>query len=150
VFHREGSDAAEAFVRHQLLRVLQGKAAGVIRRLRALSRQRCLSAVKKKTIRTICTYMRKNLHRMRYDEYLAAGYPIASGAIEGACRHLIKDRMERAGMHWTIAGAQAMLNVRSVYISGCWDEYQAYRIERQLQNLYPYRELVEEFYQMAA
>lgn len=150
VFHREGSAEAEAFVRKQLLRVLQGKAMGVIRRLRALSRQQRLTAAKKKTIRTVCSYMRKNLHRMRYDEYLAAGYPIASGAIEGACRHLVKDRMERAGMHWTIVGAQAMLNVRSVYISGCWDEYQAYRIERQLCDLYPYRELVEKFYQLAA
>jgi hypothetical protein len=149
VFHREGSKEAEAFVRKRLLRVLQGKAAGVLRRLRALSRQRPLTAAKKKTIRTICTYLRKNLHRMRYDEYLAAGYPIASGAIEGACRHLVKDRMERAGMHWTVAGAQAMLNVRSVYISDCWDEYQAYRIERQLDDLYPHQALVEKFYQLA-
>jgi hypothetical protein len=78
------------------------------------------------------------------DEYLATGYPIASGAIEGACRHLVKDRMERGGMHWTVGGAQAMLNVRSVYISGCWDEYQAYRTERQLHDLYPYRELVKD------
>ena len=104
----------------------QGKAAGVIRRCRALSRAQQLSAAKKKTLGKVCAYLRKNLQRMRYDEYLAAGYPIASGAIEGACRHLIKDRLERAGMHWTVAGAQAMLNVRSVYISDCWDEYQSF------------------------
>jgi hypothetical protein len=150
VFHPEKSDAAEQFVRHYLLRVLQGKTAGVVRRFRALGRAQELSAAKKKTLRNVCAYLRKNRQRMRYDEYLAAGYPIASGAIEGACRHLVKDRMERAGMHWTVAGAQAMLNVRSVYCSDAWDEYQAYRIEREKIDLYPYRELVAGPYGMAA
>ena len=150
VFHKEKSDVAEQWVRHQVLRVLQGKAAGVLRRFRELGRAAKLSAAKKKTLGTVCAYLRKNLHRMRYDEYLAAGYPIASGAIEGACRHLVKDRMERAGMHWTVPGAQAMLNVRSVYCSDGWDEYQAYRIEREQKDLYPYRELVEKVYCLAA
>jgi hypothetical protein len=62
---------------------------------------------------------------VRYDQYLAAGYPIASGAVEGACRHLVKVRMERAGIHWTVERARAMLDVRSVYISGLWEDYQA-------------------------
>jgi hypothetical protein len=142
VFHREKSDAAEQFVRHHLLRVLQGKTVSVLRRFREMGRAQKLSAAKQKTLRKVCAYLRKNRHRMRYDEYLAAGYPIASGAIEGACRHLVKDRMERAGMHWTIPGAQAMLNVRSVYCSDAWDEYQEYRVELEQQNLYPHRELV--------
>lgn len=150
VFHKEKSDEAEQFVRRHLLRVLQGKTVGVLRRLRALGRAQELTAAKKKTLRTVCAYLRKNRHRLRYDEYLAAGYPIASGAIEGACRHLVKDRMERAGMHWTVPGAQAMLNVRSVYCSDAWDEYQAYRIERELKDLYPHRELVAKPYNMAA
>jgi len=150
VFHAEKSDAAEQLVRRYLLRVLQGKAAGVVRRLRQLGRAQKLSAAKQKTLRTVCAYLWKNRQRMRYDEYLAAGYPIASGAIEGACRHLVKDRMERAGMHWTVPGAQAMLNVRSVYCSDAWDEYQAYRIEREQEKLYPYRELVEKIYSLAA
>jgi len=49
---------------------------------------------------------------MRYDEYLRRGYPIASGVIEGACRHLVKDRMERSGMRWTLEGARSMLHAR--------------------------------------
>ena len=52
---------------------------------------------------------------MHYDRYLAAGYPIASGVVEGACRHVVKDRLERAGMHWTIDGARAMLNILAFY-----------------------------------
>ncbi len=64
---------------------------------------------------------------MRYNEYLAKGYPIATGVIEGACRHLVKDRMERTGMRWTQANAQAMLDVRALYQSSYWDELQAGR-----------------------
>ena len=140
VFHAEKSAAAEAFVRERLLRVLRGQVASGVQGLRVMGGRRRLSAAKRKTLREVCNYLEKNQGRMRYDEYLAAGYPIASGVIEGACRHLVKDRMERAGMHWTIAGAQAMLEVRSIYVSGQWEEYQAYRIEQETQRLYPYRE----------
>lgn len=149
-FHREGSKAAEVFVRERLLRVLQGKAAGVIRGLREMATKHRLTGAKKKTLRTVCNYLERNLERMHYDEYLREGYPIASGAVEGACRHLVKDRMERAGMHWTIAGAQAMLDVRSIYVSGLWEEYQDYRMERETERLYPHRSLVEGTFTMAA
>jgi hypothetical protein len=142
VFHREGSQEAEDFVRDRVLRVLHGKAAGVVRGLREMATKHGLAGAKKKTITTVCGYLEANLERMRYDEYLRAGYPIASGAVEGACRHLVKDRMERAGMHWTASGAQAMLDVRSIYISGLWDEYQQYRIQGETERLYPHRELV--------
>src|SRR5262249_15645020 len=94
-------------------------------------------------------YLEKNQSRMRYDEYLAAGYPIASGVIDGACRHLVKDRVERAGMHWMVPGAQAILEVRSVNVSGRWNEYQAYRIDQETERPYPYRELVGPQYAMA-
>ena len=63
---------------------------------------------------TVCNYFENNASRMRYDEYLAADYPIATGVIEGACRHVIKDRMEQGGMRWTLAGAEAMLKLRGV------------------------------------
>ena len=63
--------------------------------------------------------------------------------IEGACRHLVKDRMERAGMHWTRGGAQAMLDLRSLHVNGDWDAYQQYRIGCETKKLYPWRELVE-------
>jgi hypothetical protein len=150
VFHREGSQEAEDFVRERVLRVLEGKAAGVVRGLREMATKRGLHGGKKKAISSVCAYLEANLERMHYDEYLRAGYPIASGAVEGACRHLVKDRMERAGMHWTIPGAQAMLDVRSIYVSELWEEYQKYRIERETQNLYPHRILVEQPFAMAA
>lgn len=150
VFFGENGKEVEPFVRERVLRVLQGQAKGVVRGLREMATKRQLTGSKKKTIREICGYLEKNLARMRYDQYLAAGYPIASGAVEGACRHLVKDRMERAGMHWTAAGAQAMLDLRSLFISNQWEEYQAYRIERETQRLYPYRQAAEPAYGMAS
>lgn len=143
VLHGEGSDAAEQFVRDRLLRVLRGEAAWVVRGLRQMGTKHGLTGTKKKTLTVVCRYLEQNLERMRYGEYLAKGYPIASGVIEGACRHLVKDRMERAGMHWTAAGAQAMLDVRSVFVNGAWDKYQVYRIHRENQRLYPHRELLQ-------
>ena len=150
VFHKEKTQAAEDFVRARILRVLQGKAAGVIRGLREMATKHGLVGAKKKTMAAVCGYLEANLHRMQYDEYLQAGYPIASGVVEGACRHLVKDRMERAGMHWTVAGAQAMLDVRSIHVSGLWEAYQEYRIEQEVERLYPDRSLVSQNYPMAA
>jgi hypothetical protein len=151
VFHAEGSIEAEQFVRERVLKVLQGKAALVIRGLREMGTKRGLTGNKKKTLHEHCSYLENNLERMRYDEYLAKGYPIASGVIEGACRHLVKDRMERAGMHWTRPGAQAMLEVRSIYVNGDWEEYQAYRIKGETRQQYPYRALVQgDKYSLAA
>jgi hypothetical protein len=143
LFRAEKSPEAEAFARERILRVLEGKAGGVIRGLREMGTKRGLKGSKKQALGKICAYLSANRGRMRYDEYLAKGYPIASGVIEGACRHLVKDRMERAGMHWTAAGAQAMLDVRSTYVNGDWEEYQAYRIARETNRMYPHRQLVE-------
>jgi hypothetical protein len=137
-----GSAEVVPFVRRRVTQVLEGRVAAVIRGLRRQAAERGLRGAKQRALGRICGYLHKNRGRMRYDEYLAMGYPIASGVIEGACRHLIKDRMERAGMHWTMAGAQAMLDLRSVHIGGHWEAYQSYRIEQETQRLYPNRELV--------
>jgi hypothetical protein len=129
-------------VRNWLTAVLEGKIAKVITTLRRQSKKRELTGAKKKAMGVITNYLHKNRQRMRYDEYLRAGYPIASGIIEGACRHLIKDRMERAGMHWTKEGAQAMLDVRSIWIGENWSTFQQQRIEHETNRLYPHRQLV--------
>ncbi|MGB4947658.1 MAG: ISKra4 family transposase, partial [Candidatus Competibacter denitrificans] len=68
--------------------------------------------------------------------YLAAGYPIASGVIEGACRHVVKDRMERAGMHWTLPGAQALLNLRCVALNNEWEPFMNHHIQSETVRLY--------------
>ncbi len=73
---------------------------------------------------------------MRYDEYLSAGYPIGSGVAEGACRHLVKDRLEGAGMRWSLAGAYAMLHLRALYLNGDWDPFVEHRIAQEQTALY--------------
>lgn len=152
LLYGEKSKEVLPFVRQRVTQVLEGKVESVIRTMRRYAQERGLPNAKKKALGRICGYLSKNRHRMRYDEYLRRGYPIASGVIEGACRHLIKDRMERAGMHWTLPGAQAMLDLRSVWVSGYWQEFQQQRIEREAERLYPHRKLVagEAFFAMAA
>lgn len=138
LFHAEGSDAASQFVRQRLKRVLDGAAAGVVRGLRQMGTKRGLAGGKRARLRRACEYLEGNLRRMRYDEYIKAGYPIATGVIEGACRHVIKDRMERAGMRWKVPGAQAMLQLRAIHVNGDWDAFQAYRIQQETARLYPH------------
>ena len=134
--HRERQ---EAFYHDRLDRILRGEAQAVITALKAAATRRRIRGKKRKTLETVCGYFERNLDRMRYDEYLSKGYPIASGAIEGACRHLVKDRLERTGMRWVREGAQSMLNLRSLWINGEWDDYQQHYVKAQLANLYPNR-----------
>lgn len=143
LFHEEGSEEATAFVRERLGRVLQGKARQVVGGLRQMGTKRGLPGAKAKRLGVLCRYLAKNAGRMRYDVCLRKGYPIASGVIEGACRHYVKDRLERAGMHWTKDGAQAMLDVRSEYLNGDWEAFQQYRIDKETQRLYPQRPLLD-------
>jgi hypothetical protein len=140
------------FVRQRVTQVLEGKVETVMRTIRRLAKERGLPAAARQVLRRICGYFHKHRARRRYDDYLREGYPIASGVIEGACRPLIKDRMERAGMPWTLAGAQAMLDLRSVWISGQWEAFQTERSERETERLYPHRNLVagEAFFALAA
>ena len=144
LFHAEGSAAASAFVRDRVLRILRGEVGYVIGGLRQMATKRGLPTKKRKKLTQICNYLNRNRHRMRYDEYLGDGYPIASGVIEGACRHVVKDRMERSGMRWTIDGAQAMLDLRSTAINDQWSAFQTHRIQAETHRLYPKRQLLKQ------
>lgn len=144
VFH-SAFEHREAFARERLLRILQGDARGVITGLRRMATQGGLAGQKLREITIVCGYFQNNLHRMRYDEYLREGYPIATGVIEGACRHLVKDRMERSGMRWRLDGAQPMLNVRAVWQSSYWDNFQTHRINDEQAQLHPNRSLIADY-----
>ena len=98
-----------------------------------------LSGPEQKALSTVIGYFENNREHMQYDKYLAAGYPIGSGIAEGACRHLVKDRMEQTGMRWTVAGAQAMLHTRALYLNGDWPAFVASRIQKEQEALYPYK-----------
>jgi len=139
-FFPEGSDEAEAFVTERLKRILEGKIGYVIGGLKQMGTKGNLNKAKRTQLAKVLTYFENNRRFMKYDEYLANGYPIGSGVVEGACRHLVKDRMEGTGMRWRVAGAKAMLNLRAVFLNDDWESFQQYRIELNCQKLYPYQE----------
>lgn len=132
--------AAAAFVQELTLKILRGQVKSVIHSLRSRATRRGLAAGPRRSLAVICNYFSKNRARMRYHEYLRKGYPIASGVIEGACRHVVKDRLERTGMSWTPTGAQAVLHLRAIATSDQWNDFLTYRVEHETQRLYPYRQ----------
>ena len=137
LFHPNDSDAARTFVKAQARRMLHGEIAAVIHALRWLGTHHKLKGKRRETLERICGYFHNNAPRMAYDVYLAHGLPIASGVIEGACRCVVKDRMERSGMRWVMSGARAMLDMRCIYLSGLWEEFMTFRIQRESRRLYP-------------
>lgn len=137
VFHPEGSHQAETFVRQRALRILRGQVSGVVQGLRQMATKHRLQGVKRKTLLDVASYYYRNRGRMRYHHYLAQGWPIASGSVEGACKNLVKDRMERSGMRWTPKGAEAMLRLRATHLSADFDEYWQFHVQQDQQRLYP-------------
>jgi hypothetical protein len=124
------------WVKQQLLQILAGRASVVIQTLESGAQDPALSASQCQALHTTIGYYRRNLPYMRYDAYLAQGWPIGTGVVEGACGHLVKDRMEQSAMRWTEAGAQAVLALRAVRINDDWDAYQEFRRHCQHQRLY--------------
>jgi len=133
----EGSREAEQFVYERTERILNGQAGQVVKGLRLIVTKRKLTATKAKTLNDVAGYLYRNRERMRYDLYLANGWPIASGSVEGACKNLVRDRFERSGMRWTIETAEAVLRLRAVYLSGDLDSYWDFHIQQDQQRLYP-------------
>jgi len=136
VFHPEGSREAEQFVARHLRLLLKGQVGYVIGHFKRLRDEHTLSGVRRRVVSAAIVYYGNNRRHMRYDEYLAAGYPIGSGVAEGACRHVVKDRLEQTGMRWTVSGAQAMLHLRAIYLNGHWNKFVNYRIETEQAKLY--------------
>lgn len=125
-----------AWVHEQLVHLLAGRTALVIQTLEKLARQPTLTPAQIQALHTTIGYYRRNAPYMRYDVYLARGWPIGSGVVEGACGHLVKDRMERSAMRWTVPGAQALLELRAVRINEDWAAYQDFHRQCQHQRLY--------------
>jgi hypothetical protein len=131
VFHKEGSQEAEEWVSTRLLWILQGKVSRVAGGIRRSATRQKVKGAKRKKVDTCCNYLLKNKELMRYEQYLAAGYPIGTGVIEGACRYLVKDRMERTGARWSLQGAEAILRLRALVLSGDFSEYWKHHIGRE-------------------
>ena len=133
---KEGSVEAGRFVAQGLEDLLEGRVGRVIGGWRQRLRKGRFSSSRRRVIDSAIEYFENNRDPMRYDDYLAAGYPIGSGVAEGVCRHLVKDRMEQAGMRWTVSGAQAMLHVRGLSLNNEWEDYFAFHTEQEQDRLY--------------
>jgi hypothetical protein len=140
-FHEEGSAEAARWVMHKLRLLCEGKVGYVIGDLRRKLGEGGFKKSRRKALTKAIRYMDRNRRFMRYDEYLARGYPIGSGVAEGACRHVVRDRMELAGMRWSVAGAQAVLDMRSVEINGDWSSFWEYRTRQESERLYAHLDI---------
>lgn len=125
-----------AWVRAYLEPLLAGQTDAVLTALKAEANDPTCTATQRQAVRRTIGYYQRNRPYMRYDEYLARGWPIGTGVIEGACGHLVKDRMEQAGMRWTKAGAQAVLDLRAVRLNSHWDRYWQFHRQQQHQRHY--------------
>jgi hypothetical protein len=136
--HPGDPQAAGEWADGQRLRVLHGRAkavaatlASVAARARAKNSRLDLTDVDKAV-----TYLTNNHQHMRYDKALAAGWPIATGVIEGACRFVIEDRFGITGARWSPDGADVILKLRAVVVNGDLDDYITYYKQRYREDIH--------------
>lgn len=121
------------WVSDKTLRLLRGEVKSVVRNLRRGATARGMSSTQREPIDECATYLVNHAPYLNYPFYLAQGYPIATGVIEGACRYLVKDRMEITGARWGLAGAEAVLKLRALVINGDFDAYWDFHEQQEYQ-----------------
>jgi hypothetical protein len=129
--HASGDAAAETFVARHARAILAGNARTVADDLEHAARAARLRKPKRKGIDDAAGYLRNKAEYLRYDTALASGWPIATGIIEGACRHLVKDRLDITGARWGLSGAEAVLKLRALRSNGDFDAYWAWHEQQE-------------------
>lgn len=125
------SRQAEKWVLAKAQALLEGRSGNVAAGIRIKASRVGLSANQLKTIDDVARYLTNHTAMLRYDEFLSKGYPIATGVIEGACRHLIGDRFEITGARWSLKTAEGILRLRAIRSSGDWVTYQAFHKKKE-------------------
>ncbi len=121
--HPQDPETREQWVRERTFELMNGNAQNVASGLRRAATRADLEPKKREPVDTAANYIQNNKQRLKYDESLKQGLPIATAVIEGACRHLVKDRMDLTGARWRLKSADAVLKLRSLKASGDLDEY---------------------------
>lgn len=129
--HPERDPAAEQWVSRHLLEILRGNSSLVAAGIRRSATLRNLTAKQRQPVDKCADYLLKYREYLHYNQYLAAGLPIATGVIEGACRYLVKDRMEKTGARWSLDGAEAVLRLRALKASGDLDHYWQFHLQQE-------------------
>ena len=135
--HATGDPAAEDWVAVKALAVLAGDSARAAGEISAEADAAGLPGSQRHGADACIRYLNGKHEYLRYDQALEKGWPIATGIIEGACRHLIADRLDISGARWGLDGAEAVLTLRAVISNGDFDEYWRFHLEREHQRLYP-------------
>ena len=135
--HAAGDPAVEDWVAVKALAVLAGDSARAAEEITAQADAAGLEGSQRNGADTCVRYLNGRYEYLRYDQALEAGWPIATGIIEGACRHLIADRLDIGGARWGLDGAEAVLTLRAVIGIGDFDEYWRFHLAREHQRLYP-------------
>jgi hypothetical protein len=135
--HDAGDPAAEDWVAAKALAVLAGDSARAAEEITAEAGTAALEGSQRAGVGTCVRYLNGRHEYLRYDQALEAGWPIATGIIEGACRHLIADRLDIGGARWGLDGAEAVLTLRAVISNGDFEEYWRFHLAREHQRLYP-------------
>jgi hypothetical protein len=130
-FYNEADPAAEAWVHDKALAILSGQARDVAAGIRRRATTLHLPAAKRVKADTAATYLTNKIPYLDYPTALSAGWPIATGVIEGACRHLVADRMDITGARWSINGAEAILKLRAVNTNGDLHDYMRYHLNQE-------------------
>jgi hypothetical protein len=142
-FHQPRDPAIETWTITQALDILHGRAADVTGRIARLAAEHPPHGSEHaKNITKVLSYLRAKQPCLDYPKALAAGWPVATGVIEGACRHLVKDRMGITGARWSTDGAQAILRLRVIHANGDQDAYWHHHLrqEHQRNHLSRYRD----------
>jgi len=131
-FHDKGDPDVEVWVLERARKVLQGRSSDVAAGIRRSATLLGLDNKARKGADACADYLINNREHLRYDVALASGFPIATGVIEGACRHLVNDRLGITGARWGLEGAEAMLRLRALRASGDFDDYWEFHRRREL------------------
>lgn len=138
-FFAEGDARAEAWVADKALAVLHGQASTVAASVRRKATCRRLERAKRAKADTCADYLLAKRPYLDYPTALAKGWPIATGIIEGACRHLVKDRMDVTGARWSVAGAEAVLRLRALRANHDFPAYWQFHLSQELQRVHQAR-----------
>jgi hypothetical protein len=129
---------ADAWVSHILLQLLTRHPLDVVATIRQTATNRGLVGKNRRAVDDAIEYLRKNSLYLDYARFLAEGLPIASGVIEGACRHLVQDRMGITGARWALVVAEAILKLRALRASDDWDEYWRFHLDKESERNHHY------------
>ena len=130
-FYPEADPAAEIWVRHKALAVLNGQAATVAAAIRRKATCLGLDNRARGNADSCADYLLAKKNYLDYPHALAAGWPLATGIIEGACRHLVKDRLDLTGARWGLLGAEAILKLRALRSNDDWSQYWTFHLNQE-------------------